>query len=268
MTVMSAHLVRLNDALLVRGGTQIFSDLSLTVEGGQRLAIIGPNGVGKTSLSMVLSGRLRLSKGEIELLGHDVRRTDIRTLRPKIGYFSDELAPRLGPEMTALQAVALGRYSGLRSEWFSLTPADLLEADRLLQLVELSDARDRTLESLSSGQRQRVLLARAFCGTPQLTVLDEPTSHLDLVARELMIVALERILGEHHRDGALIMVAHHLEDLPSSITHVLVLAQERHWFGPIHEVLTAQTLTEAYQHPIEVHSLAGRRIATAKTHPA
>lgn len=256
-------LVRMTKAKLVRDNTIVFQDLTATVHASQRLAILGPNGIGKTSLAMVLSGRLRLSKGGLELLGSDVSATDIRALRPKIGYFSDELVSRLSPTMTALEVVALGKFSGLRSEWFALSDDDRTEADRLLALVGLSNYGDRQLDTLSSGQRQRVLLARAFSGTPQLTVLDEPTSHLDLVAREQMIEALERILDQHHRDGALIMVAHHLEDLPSSITHVLLMSTTGHWHGTSDEILTSEVLTRAFNHPIEVHNVAGRRIATA-----
>jgi iron complex transport system ATP-binding protein len=212
---------------------------------------------------MVLSGRLRLSKGTLELLGADVSTTDIRALRPKIGYFSDELISRLSPNMTALEVVALGKFSGLRSEWFKLDDNDRAEANHLLTLVGLKNYGNRQLDSLSSGQRQRVLLARAFSGTPRLTVLDEPTSHLDLVAREQLIESLERILDQHHRDGALVMVAHHLEDLPPSITHALLLSAKGHWYGSSDDVLTSEILTTAFDHPIEVHNLAGRRIATA-----
>ncbi|MCI2974983.1 MAG: ABC transporter ATP-binding protein [Ferrimicrobium sp.] len=265
MTTPRNPLIALHDAQLVRGGVTIFAHLTLTLEVGHRLAILGPNGIGKTSLAMVLAGRLRLSHGDIELLGLDVRRSDIRSLRPRIGYFSDELISRLTPDMTTREAVALGRYSGLRREWFTLSRADFEAADHLLALANLSDLGDRTLDSLSSGQRQRALLARAFSGTPRLTVLDEPTSHLDLVARELTIEALERILDQHHQHGALVMVAHHLEDLPSSITHVLILGDGKHWFGPIDEILTSRTLTQAFGHPIQVHTLAGRRIATARS---
>lgn len=256
-------LIRMENAQLVRGETTVFSGLRATVHTSQRLAILGPNGIGKTSLAMVLAGRLRLSRGTLELLGIDVRNTDIRALRPKIGYFSDELITRLSPDMTALEVVALGKFSGLRSEWFKLDDDDHAEANHLLTLVGLANFGRRTLDSLSTGQRQRVMLARAFSGTPRLTVLDEPTSHLDLVAREQMIEALERILDEHHQDGALVMVAHHLEDLPPSITHALLMSESGQWYGSSDDVLTSETLTQAFDHPIEVHNLAGRRIATA-----
>ncbi|MGC9156002.1 MAG: ABC transporter ATP-binding protein [Ferrimicrobium sp.] len=260
-------IIHMQHAHLVRGEASIFRDLSLTLDSGQRLAILGPNGIGKTSLAMVLAGRLRLSRGALHLLGVNVHETDIRALRPRIGYFSDELTSRLAPDMTAEEVVALGRFSGLRREWFVLDDHDRLEARHLLELVGLDDYAQRPLDSLSSGQRQRVLLARSFCGTPRLTVLDEPTSHLDLVAREQMIEALERILDQHHHNGALVMVAHHLEDLPISITHTLVMSEHGYWFGPADEVLTSATLTKAFHHPIEVHQLAGRRIATALRQP-
>ncbi|WP_298208283.1 ABC transporter ATP-binding protein [Ferrimicrobium sp.] len=263
---MTNPIIYMEHAYLARGETTVFADLSITLEAGQRLAILGPNGIGKTSLAMVLAGRLRLSRGVLHLLGSDVHTTDIRTLRPRIGYFFDGLAMQLTPDMTAVEVVALGRHSGLRREWFVLDDHDHTEAEQLLEIVGLHGYAQRTLDSLSSGQRQRVLLARAFSGTPRLTVLDEPTSHLDLVAREEMIEALERILDHHHQDGALVMVAHHLEDLPASITHTLVMSERGYWFGTADEVLTSATLTDAFNHPIEVHTLAGRRVATALRH--
>ena len=256
-------LLQLTGGTIIRGGSPILSDLSLSVSSGQTVAVLGPNGVGKTSLAMVLAGRLRLASGKLELFGMPVGSTDIRTLRPRIGYFSDRLVADLDPLMNALDAVALGIHSGLRREWFALTQPQLREADQLLERVGLGWARHRTLSELSSGQRQRVLIARSFMGSPQLMVLDEPTSHLDLLAREETIWALEELLGDLADGRSAVIVSHHLEDLPRNVTHALLIGPKQYLYGEREKILVPELMSKIYGRRIEILDIAGRLFAVA-----
>ncbi len=258
------HVVRVQGLAVVRGGREVFSGLDLAIGSGQRVGVLGPNGVGKSTLAAILAARLRPSAGSVEILGRTVGKVDIRSVRSQIGFFSDELARQLAPETTAVEAIAMGRYAGLRAAWFQLSDQERLNAAELLRVVGLFDKRDSPVSEFSSGQRQRILLARAFFGSPRLIVLDEPASHLDFGAREDMIGSLEALMARDGGPDALLVVSHHTEEIPASVSHILLLGPGFSVFGPREEVLTAGMVSKVYGRPVALASLLGRTFAVAE----
>ena len=245
--------------VVARDGTVLLGPVDLRVGTGERWALLGPNGSGKTTLLSLAGGRRHPSSGTATVLGGGFGVTDMRVLRRRIGHAGHRLAEAIRPSMTAIDAVLTGRDSVLESWMLHAEPRDREQARLLLERVGCWGLATRALGTLSQGERQRVLLARALFGEPELLVLDEPAAGLDLPSREALVSAVETI------DGATVLLAtHHLEELPSTITHAALLRDGRLVAtGPVAQVLADAPLSTCFGMPLEVTRHNGRWAAVA-----
>ncbi|NNF54701.1 MAG: ATP-binding cassette domain-containing protein [Acidimicrobiales bacterium] len=240
---------------------RLLVDVSLDVAPGERWVILGPNGGGKSTLMAVAGLDLHPSSGRVTLLGSELGRTDIRPLRGSVGVSSAFLAHRLRGELSAEEVVYCGRYGALEPWWHSYTGADLNRAMELLEVVGLAGAAKRAMTTLSSGERQRVLLARALFNDPALLLLDEPNAGLDPGAREALI-AVQNDLAHRRPERATILVTHHVEDIPESATHLLALADGAVVAsGQLERTLSTQLVNELFDVNCELHRHGSRWFA-------
>jgi iron complex transport system ATP-binding protein len=252
--------VRLSEATVrTRSGATLLGPLDLRVGPGERWALLGPNGAGKTTLLSLAGGRRAPSDGTATVLGGGFGRTDMRALRRRIGHAGHRLAESLRPALTATEVVLTGRDSVLESWLLDVGDRDRHEARTRLEQVGCQGLADHALGTLSQGERQRVLLARALFGHPELLLLDEPAAGLDLPGRESLVAALETI------DGPTLLIAtHHLEELPATTTHAALLRAGRLVdSGPVDRVLATEPLSACFGMPIAVSRRNGRWSATA-----
>ena len=206
---------------------------------------IGPNGSGKTTLLRVASTYLWPSRGSVEVLGETIGRTDARELRRRIGYVSAALAADIDPALPAVDVVMTARHAALAPWWASSTRSIVPGADSLARLG-LAGFEARAFGSLSSGERSRVLIARTLMTEPDLILLDEPAAGLDLGAREDLADRLAGLAAGAGRP-AIVLVTHHLEEIPVGFDRALVLKAGRMLAGgPIETVLTGSNLTAAF----------------------
>jgi iron complex transport system ATP-binding protein len=257
--------LRCTDVTLYLDGTRILDAVTWTVQHDERWVVLGANGAGKTTLLRVAALYQHPSSGTVDVLGQRLGRTDVRTLRERIAFSSPALAARLEPSMSAHQVVMTARYAALAPWWHQYTAADEARAHALLQEWRCDGLADHKFPTLSAGERQRVLLARALMNEPGIVLLDEPTAGLDVGGREELVADLAQWARDPARPPT-VLVTHHLEEIPPGFTHALVLkgghviAQ-----GLIATTMTSETLSDAFGLSLRIESSNGRYWARLDT---
>jgi iron complex transport system ATP-binding protein len=249
---------------VVRDGRTLLDQVSMTVLAGEHWALLGPNGAGKSTLLGILGAYTHPTRGSAEILGHRLGRVNVHELRTLIG----QVNPRhpLQSARTVREVVLTGVTGTieLMPRW-TPTGEELARADELIGLMGLSHRADARWPTLSQGERGRTLIARALMPDPPLLLLDEPATGLDLAARERLLAGLDE-LRRRRRDLTTVLVTHHLEELPTSTTHALLLNGGRVLAaGPADQVLTTEQVSACFEHPVTITRHNGRWAATAGT---
>ena len=257
------QVLELADVVVRRNARNIVDGIDWTVESDQRWVVLGPNGAGKTTVLQLAATLVHPTSGAVTVLDERLGRTDVFDLRPRIGFASSAMAKRVPQDETVLDVVLTAAYSVLGRWREDYEAIDERRARRVLGEWGLADLADRTFGTLSDGEQKRVQIARAVMTDPELLLLDEPTASLDLGAREELLELLSGY-AQAPTTPAMIMVTHHVEEIPVGFTHVLLLrAGAVVASGPIAETLTAENLSETFGMPIVVTEADGRYAARA-----
>jgi iron complex transport system ATP-binding protein len=229
--------------------------VSLFARQGEIVGILGPNGSGKTTLLKLLAGVLRPASGRVLLDGHDLAASTRAGIARRLAVVPQHTSPAF--DYTVLEIVLMGRYPHL-GRFEVEGPADLRIAREAMEATGTSDLEDRRFDTLSGGEQQRVAIASALAQAPDVLLLDEPTSSLDL-AYQLDIAALVARLNRER--GATIVLSTHDLNFAASVCHALVLLREGRVAasGPIADALTPATIREVYGVDADVthHDRAG-----------
>ncbi len=262
-------VLQLTDVVFVRDGRTILAPLSWQVTSGQRWLVLGANGSGKTTLLRIASMHEHPSSGRVRVLGEELGRTDVRVLRRRIGYLSAALGAQFRPASRCLDVVMTARYAALEPWWHRYSEEDEDQARRCLDRMGVEWTAERPLATLSSGEQQRVLMARTLMNEPGVVMLDEPSARLDLGGREQLVQALAELTLDPTAPP-LVLVTHHLDEVPPGMTHVLLLRDGQVVArGPIGATLTGAALTECFGLPLTLERRAdGRFNAWAASAPA
>lgn len=248
-----AASIEFKDVKLGYGRRSVIEHVNLTIQPGDFLGIVGPNGSGKTTILRALLGILSPLSGTITVTdppGHQLR----------LGYVPqrdqiDQIMP-----FTVGDVVMMGRYARL-GVWRRPGRADHDAVRRSLDHVGISDLADRSYRDLSGGQRQRALIARALVAEPDILVLDEPTNGMDLTSRTSI---LELVRGLHRADGmTVIMVTHLLSDVASYVSRIAIVEQGQFQVGTSEEVLSEANLSVLYKLPVRVVRVGDSTIVIA-----
>ncbi len=259
---MAGSAIALRDVAVIRGDRALLAGIDWTVGTGERWAVIGPNGSGKTTLLSIASTYLWPTHGSVEVLGSELGRVDARELRKQIGLVSAMLTPEIPNRLTAFEVVLAGSTGATAPWWDRHDAATRARASELLDAVGCGSMAARRFDLLSSGERQRLQIARALMSRPRLLLFDEPAAGLDLGAREALMRPLELVAQSGVE--ASVLVTHHVEEIPRGTTNALVLREGRAIAsGAVDEVITGSVLSEAFGLRLEAGARDGRFFARA-----
>ena len=236
----------------------VLRGVDLEVASGEVVALVGPNGCGKTTLMRAITGVIRPERGELRLVGDDAASLSTRERARRVAVVP-QAAP-LPAGFSALEQVLLGRtpYIG---PFASEGPGDLAAARQAMQSVDCWSLAERPIEELSGGERQRVVLARALAQEPKVLLLDEPTAHLDL-KHQMHTFQLAASLG--HQLGLAVLVAAHDLTLASLFADRIAIMEQGRitQVGPPEEVLRPELIERVYGAPVVVlrHPTTGRPV--------
>jgi iron complex transport system ATP-binding protein len=202
-------------------GKRILGDITWVVGRGEKWVILGKNGSGKTTLLRLLAGYGFPSHGTLEILGETFGRTDLRQMRKRVGWVHGDLAAEIPPFMSAVEVVLSGARGSL-AFYETARRAEKTTAVGHLASMGAERLAARVFRTLSTGERQRVLIARALTAHPEILLLDEPCAGLDPLAREEFLESLSALL--QGRGGlTVVAVTHHVEEIVEGFAKVLVL---------------------------------------------
>lgn len=238
--------LELESIVFQRDGRRILDDITLRVHRDEHWLVLGANGSGKTTLLRIAAMYEHPSSGDVRVLGEVLGRTDVRQLRRRVGYASAALAAQLRPALTASDVVVTAKFAALEPWWHRYSDDDRAQAVSCLERMGVAQLVHRTLATLSSGEQQRVLLARTLMNDPEVVLLDEPSARLDLGGREQLVAALAELAAQP--DGPpFVLVTHHVDEVPVGVSHALLLRDGQVVSqGPVDEALTAATLSDCF----------------------
>ena len=235
-------------------GEEIFSDISFSIESGDVLCILGPNGTGKTTLIKCLNGLNEINSGEILINGEDIRGLSFRQISKHVGYIPQSHVPSF--PFKVFDVVLMGR-----APYLNLTDSPKDEDKKIaldaLKTLGIEDLKDKEYTNLSGGERQLVFLARVLCQKPDILILDEPTSHLDFGNQ----IKLLEIIDNLARAGLSIIMSSHFPDHAFlSSTKVAIMKNKKFIdFGTPDDVVTEENLKRAYSIDVKLMELDDKR---------
>ncbi|OHD66404.1 MAG: hypothetical protein A2176_06640 [Spirochaetes bacterium RBG_13_51_14] len=236
---MRNAVIALKNVWVRYNGSVILEDVSLTVHEREIMSIVGPNGSGKSTLLRTIMGLKKPFRGTVEVLGTPLRKTP----RGLIGYLPQKSSADVTMPVSVFDVVAMARYAG-KLLFERLTGEDLSHIASSLEAVEMSDFRDRHFGSLSEGQKQRVLIARAIAMQPKILLLDEPSTGLDALAQDnfyQMLLTLRDTIGL-----AIVMVSHDIGAVSSIVDQLACLKSRLHFHGKPADCLSNEALAAVF----------------------
>ncbi|NOX71055.1 MAG: ATP-binding cassette domain-containing protein [Gammaproteobacteria bacterium] len=263
-----AALVEIHDATIYRGSTCVFKNLNLNINQHEQTAILGPNGAGKTTLLKLINREIypvAKKHSWVKLLGRES--WNVWDLRSQIGIVSDDLQSRYLRTTTGLDVVLSGFLSSIGTHGSLAKRITDIQRERARDIMlDLGVEKNANvpLRRMSTGQQRRCLLARALVHNPSTLILDEPTAGLDLAASFAYMGRIRRLVREGRN---IVLVTHHLNEIPPDIGRVILLRQGRIIAdGPKHEVLTVENLVATFDTPLRLQTIDDYYLAYPEEH--
>ncbi len=225
-----------------RTGQPVLKNINLTVMRNDFIAIIGPNGGGKTTLLKVILGLIKPWSGEITVEGYPI---ESKAVRGEIGYVP-QLIPGKSFPITVMDVVLMGRLG--KSDFFRhFTDADMSAAEKYLLIMGILHLSNNNMDSLSGGQKQRVLIARALAGEPDILLLDEPVASVDHETQESFF----NLLAELNDSITIVLVTHDVGAVSAHVKNIACINRTLISHG---EILSADAVSKVYGCPFELIS--------------
>ncbi|HOP63815.1 MAG TPA: ATP-binding cassette domain-containing protein [Spirochaetota bacterium] len=241
---------------------RILNSIDWHIEDGECWVLFGRNGSGKTKLLEIITGYIFPSEGNVSRFGCGQYGSDIRELRRRIGYISSVVRDMFSSNERVIDAVVSGLYASI-GLYRKPALADLDKAAELIKKTGLAGREYDVISHLSDGEKQKILMLRALINDPDLLILDEPATGLDIVAREEFLESLDDITKE--REHSVIYVTHHVEEITLLFNKIFIIDEgECFYKGEIEEALNSDIFTSLFGRGIEVFRRGERLYSSLK----
>ena len=253
---MTEQIIRAEKLCVQSGHRYLLRDINWSVEKGQHWVVFGMNGCGKTTLLSVIAGFRKQSSGTLRVLGEEYGEHNVIDLRKRVSWVSSSFFDKIYTNESALQIVLSGLLGTLGVD-YSVSDDEIMLAQDIVSQLHLSDKIDRPFSLMSKGERQNVLIARALISRPEILLLDEPATGLDVLARETLLSTVKELARE--TDITMIYVTHYPEEILDIFQHCMLIKHGRCFKkGFTDEIMTSEVLTEFFNYPVETHHRDGK----------
>ena len=223
-------------------GLRAVKDVSYSIKSGLLVGLIGPNGCGKSTMMKCINRMHATSSGDIKIDGESVLKKSAAEIARKVSNVPAELRVSFG--LTVFETVMLGRYPYLQNIWWE-TDDDQTMVDETLKKFGVFHLKDQPLNVLSSGEKQRVLIAKAYVQEPRLMLVDEPTSHLDM---KYKLEVMEYLNAMVKTDMSILVAEHDISLMARYCDHCIIMKKgEIVTMGPPKEVITSELIEDVYE---------------------
>lgn len=253
---MSETIIRAKGLGCRSGHRYLLREINWEVQKGQHWVVFGMNGSGKTTLLSIIAGFKTYTHGSLEVFGQQYGTGNVLSLRKRIGWVSSSFFDKYYSKESAMQIVLSGLF-GTFGLGYDVTDEQVVLAKTLLSRLGLEDKIDRPFYMMSKGERQNVLIARALIASPEILVLDEPGTGLDVFAREYMLSIVRELANE--TGVTIIYVTHYPEEILDVFQNCLLLKHGRIYAkGKTEELMNSKQLSSFLEYPVEVTKLTGK----------
>lgn len=233
------------------GHRYLLKDIDWEVQKGEHWVVFGTNGSGKTTLLSIIAGYKGYTGGDVEVFGQRFTPENIFQFRQKIGWVSSSFFDKCLNNEKVLNIVLSGKFGTIGID-FDVTNEDIIKAKALLKELRLTSKADYTFDLLSKGERQDVLIARALFANPEILVLDEPSTGLDVFAREYMLNTVQKL--SENTELTIIFVTHYTDEIMAMFEHCLLLKNGRVYKkGLTQELFVSETISDLLDYPIKIY---------------
>jgi iron complex transport system ATP-binding protein len=252
-------IVSIKDVTVIKDGHRLIEGVNWEIRAGERWILFGANGSGKTTLMEVVSSYLFPARGSVHLFGHKLGKVDVRKLRPRIGYVGPAPTQLVRTTFPGVEIVLTGLHASfVDTRWHTYEDADWERARECLRLLHAERLAEREFGTMSEGEKKRVLIARSLMSSPELLLLDEPGSGLDLGARERLVDSLAA-LAASPESTPVVLVTHHVEEIPPGFDHIIMMSGGKVvTSGRVEEVLTPEALSRTFDMNLDLEKRNGR----------
>jgi iron complex transport system ATP-binding protein len=250
-------VIRLEQVSYRREQSEILKNINWTVQKGEHWALLGLNGSGKTTILNLINGYIWPTLGKVSVLGELYGSVDVREMRKQIGWVSSSLQERLHSNDKTQNIVISGKHASI-GLYEKITEQEVEQARSLMIQLGCGHLFDRSYQTCSQGEKQKVLIARALMASPKILILDEATNGLDFLSRESLLASIQQI-AEQPDSPTILYVTHHIEEIMPVFNQTLMIRRgEVFRQGPSTEILTDDTLSSFFETPIQVQRLNNR----------
>lgn len=250
MSVLETSVIKANDLGYQVGQQKLLSGINLDIKRGEHWLVYGMNGCGKTTLLSILAGFRQQTQGTLELFGETLTDENILSQRKRIGWISSSFFDARYRHERVKDIVLSGKFGTYGIDW-DLTSEDYNRASDLLRVLGLEDKQHMSYDRLSKGQRQNVLIARAFMGKPELLLLDEPCSGLDVLAKARFMELLDSLMQQENL--TVLFVSHDVNEVRGMFPNTIMLRNGRMFAkGKTEELFQTENLSRFFQQSVQL----------------